>query len=176
MYFSWVAKKKKNLITQWIKIIPLIHSLSLSLISEHHSPFHFGLTRSLRPLTLSLRLLTSSLRPTSHSHSDLSLSHSGFSFPHSGRPLTLTPISHSLNSDHPSPRSTPSADPARWRDRCLLIVGFFFFFPVVDRWWWWWWWWLWLWLWPWLRKKDWRFGFFFFKFFLFIPAVDRWWW
>ena len=94
--------------------------LSLSLFSSLNISLKltlslWSLTLSLRPLTLSFWSLTLSLR-------SLTLS----------IPITqaaaLTPISHSLNSDHPSRRSTPFADPARWRDRCLLVVGVFFFF------------------------------------------------
>ena len=134
--------RRKNiyiiLITRWIKIMPLIQSLSLS----------FSLSLSSLNITLSLSL----------PHSGLSLSHSLTPVSHSLTSAGLS-LSHSLNSDHPSPQSTPSADPARRRDRCLLVMGFFFFY-AMDWWWWWWWWWLW----PWLRKKIGDFGFFFFAF------------
>ena len=119
--------RRKNiyiiLITRWIKIMPLIHSLSLSLshslslslISEHHS---LSLTPSLRPLTFSL-------------------SHSGISLPHFGRPLTLS-LSQ-LRS--PKPPIHPFCRPNSPTWSVLACHGFFFFFFNAVDWWWWWWWW-----------------------------------
>ena len=127
--------RRKNiyiiLITRWIKIMPLIQSLSLSFsLSLSHLWTSLSLSHSLTPashfLTLSLRSLTPSLRPASHS-------------------LTLsTPITQALN---------PPLLPTQLTDvigACSSWVFFFFFFFYAMDWCWWWWWW---WLWPWLRKK-----------------------
>ena len=131
---------KKNYFNQLV--IKIIHTcLSLSLISSLN--ISLKLTLSLRPLTLSTPI---SLRPTPPSASD---------------PCRR---SECLLVDVLACRpSSPT-----WLE-CLLVVGFFFFFPAMVCWWWWWWWW-WMWLWPWLREKIGDLGFFF------PTAMDCWWW